>query len=416
MKKKHPAWLMLIGCCFLMAGGSGTLSNSVGIFLRPIATDLNFGLGEVSLYMSIQGLAMAVALPFAGRILPKKNIRVVLSVAMLFCGGLFALMGSFSQLWQWYGTAVLLGIAMSFINVLPAPIIIGNWFKKKTGLAMGITMAFSGVGGAIMTPVGSYFITQFGWRAAYMIMGGIALLLVLPFTLFVLRFKPEDVGLKPYGADEMPAEQSAQKKAAAVTGIDAKVATRSAAFVCIFLLTGFITFNASYLQHLPGYAASLGMSATVGATLASFVMIGNIVSKLGVGMLNDKLGTKKTSVLGLSAVIVALVLIIICGGNLFIAQAGALLLGVNMAMSSVSVPLIVRESFGSKDYSAIFSTISVAQILFGAGGVTILGFLYDAFESYVPGFYVGIISGVISIVLLLVGLASAKKLSAQRTT
>ncbi|MEH7381667.1 hypothetical protein V7138_14490 [Bacillus sp. JJ1533] len=53
-----------------------------------------------------------------------------------------------------------------------------------------------------MNPIISSSIENFGWRNAYLIMAGIVLLLVLPFTLFVNNFKPADIGLKPFGYEE----------------------------------------------------------------------------------------------------------------------------------------------------------------------------------------------------------------------
>jgi MFS family permease len=73
-----------------------------------------------------------------------------------------------------------------------SPLILTNWFKSKTGFAVGVAMAFSGLGGIVMNPVGSVLIDQFGWRTAYLIFAGIGALCMLPFTAVVLERRPED--------------------------------------------------------------------------------------------------------------------------------------------------------------------------------------------------------------------------------
>ncbi|MEG1873714.1 MAG: MFS transporter, partial [Ruthenibacterium sp.] len=198
--KLHPAWLMLIACCFLQAGCTGILYNCAGIFFPPVCAELGFGVGELSFYMTMRGVFMMLLLPLAGRLLVRSNLRVLLSVSVLGAALAVGAMAFFTQLLQWYIAGAFLGIFGSFIFLLPAPIIIGNWFAKKSGLATGIAMACSGLGGAVMNPVGSYIIAHWGWRSAYLVLAGVCLLLVLPFTLFVVRFQPSDIGALPYGA------------------------------------------------------------------------------------------------------------------------------------------------------------------------------------------------------------------------
>lgn len=407
-KKIHPAWLILIACCALQAGSVGILSNSAGVLFPAVLGDLGFSQGKFMLSMTIQGLCMLAALPIAGKLIPKMNIRVLVSVGMVVSAGSFAAMGSFHEVWQWYIAGGLWGFSSGFVSMLPAPIMLGNWFKKKTGLAMGLTMACSGIGGAIMNPLGGFFISQFGWRAAYVIMAAIALVLVLPFTLFVIRFKPEDAGVMPYGAEDNEVVPSLQPTM--LTGVSAKTAVRSTAFMCIFLMAGLLSFGCTFLQLLPTFAGTVGL-ASIAAFLSSAVMIGNIVGKLGLGWLNDKLGTRNSTLAGLSVVIAAFLLLLSAGLGAAVALVGAFLYGVVMSMVSVSVPLVVRKAFGSKDYSQIFSYITMGTSLIGSIGISIIAFMYDAFGSYSPSFLVGISACVLSGILLIMGLSKAEKLT-----
>ena len=87
-------------------------------------------------------------------------------------------MGQFNAVWQWYVAGAVLGVAAAFAFLLPAPVMIGNWFKKKAGLAMGIAMACSGIGGAVMNPLGGALIQSLGWRPTYAVLALIAAVLV----------------------------------------------------------------------------------------------------------------------------------------------------------------------------------------------------------------------------------------------
>ena len=45
-------------------------------------------------------------------------------------------------------------------------------------------------------------INQIGWRSTYLLLAVVASILVLPWTLFVFKLHPEDIGWKPYGWTE----------------------------------------------------------------------------------------------------------------------------------------------------------------------------------------------------------------------
>ena len=220
-KKFHPAWLMLIACCFIQIGSIGTISNAAGILIPAVLGDLGFSQGSFTLYMTLQGLCAVVGMPIAGKLLNKVNIRLLVSVGMIFTAGPFMLMSRFTEVWQWYIAGSVLGFASSFVFTLPTVLVISNWFKKKTGQAMGIAMACAGIGGAIMNPRGNYFILQFVWRMTYFLMGAIALVLVLPFTLLLVRAKPADMGTLAYGEEAGESQESAAQQV--LTGVPAKM-------------------------------------------------------------------------------------------------------------------------------------------------------------------------------------------------
>ncbi|WP_232050880.1 MFS transporter [Arabiibacter massiliensis] len=411
MKRIHPAWLMLIACCFLQAGGQGTIINSIGIMIPSVLGDLQFSQGSFMLYLTLQGLFMAGALPVVGRLLPKYNIRAVVSIAAVVVALAYASMGQFHEVWQWYIAGPVLGIAACAF-ILTAPIIISNWFKKRTGLAMGLAMACSGIAGAIVNPLGGFFIEAFGWRIAYALLAGIALVLVLPFSLFVIRFKPSDMGVAAYGAEDVPQEGAVSGSTAGdgLTGVSAKTAVRSLAFVCLFLVASILSFVSSFMQLLPTYATTGGLAA-LAAYLVSAAMIGNIVGKLVLGWLNDKLGARNATIVGLGLGVVSLALLLMAmGGTAALALAGAATFGAMTAMVQVSVPLMVRTAFGQKDYSAIYSYVSIATTLVGSLGLTVMGMSFDAFGSYAPIVSVMIGTCVLAAVLVAVGLAAAARL------
>ena len=50
-----------------------------------------------------------------------------------------------------------------------------------------------------MSPVMISIIEEVGWRTGYLILAAVSAVLVLPCMLFVIRYRPADRGMLPYG-------------------------------------------------------------------------------------------------------------------------------------------------------------------------------------------------------------------------
>ena len=145
MKKRthfHYCWVILVGTCIMMSIGFGMCLNSVGIFLPFVADSLGVTNGQVSYYMTIQGFGMIIGMYAAGKLIPRKNIKLLLSLATVLMAVCFFLLSAGTQLWHWYAVAIPLGIAIAFIAPLPISILISNWFEKKRGFASGVASPF----------------------------------------------------------------------------------------------------------------------------------------------------------------------------------------------------------------------------------------------------------------------------------
>ena len=186
----------------MQAGGLGAVLDACGVFFVPVCEDLGLARSEISLYLTFYFIATIFAMPIVGKWISKYNINRVLTIAFALVVAAVAAMGFYNEPWQWWISGVVFGLAGSFIFVVPAPILIDNWFKKHRGLALGVAMSFSGIGGALLSPAFTSLIQTVGWREAYIIVAAVIAVLVLPWTLFVFKLHPEDIGMKPYGWTE----------------------------------------------------------------------------------------------------------------------------------------------------------------------------------------------------------------------
>lgn len=378
-QKTHYAWWIMVSCCVIALTVLGFLQNGLGIFLAPVCKELGFSRGAITLYITIMQVVMIFSMPIAGRLYPKVNIKLLLPISIIgfACG--YIIMSQGTSIIYWYIAGAVQGLFGGVITYLPIPILINNWFKAKTGFALGLASAFSGVGGMIINPLNQYFITNYGWRTGYIAMSIIACAIVVPFILFVVRFKPSDMGLLPYGAEEVKAGAPA---APAATGMSAAAALKTPSFWLMFVVCALLALTVNFNALIPGFITSIGQPAMVAATVASTVMFGVMLGKILLGVLNDKFGLKVASAFGLLGGTLSMILFLINGGNVILLYAGGFCYGLGFAMISVMPALLLKGIFGTKEFSAIYGNITIAQAIVGALSVAIFGFIFDLMKSF----------------------------------
>ena len=364
-----------------------------GIFITPVTQ--YFGVPKVSfsLVFSVICLTMMVALPITGRLLKKYSMRTILTIDTLLCGLAYGAMGLVQAVWQLYICGVVIGIGLPGLIFLAVPTLIGNWFSKRVGFFTGLCFAFTGIGGALFNPIGSTLIASGsdGWRMCYFIFAAIILVCTLPFTFFVVRDKPSDLGLLPMGSGEKNVEASVGTSASTDTksahaqsglddGISAHKALRMPSFFMIGAFYALITLNQQISQFFPSYAATFAATApeiaAAGGLIAGAVMVGQAVGKVVLGALNDT-SERIACFVGVLCGVVGLVLLWLKITALPIMLLGAALFGVVYAMTTVETPILVRAVFGNKDYTIIYSRIAIVSSLMSAIALVVWSLIVD---------------------------------------
>lgn len=386
----HPAWVVMLGCCFLQAGGVGAVMVSQGVFYVPVCNELGFSRSEFSLWVSIHSLLGVFFLPLAGKLYARYDFRVVLGVSTVACAAAAALMGTYCELWQFYVSGAIFGIFGMAVWQLPYSTLISEWFDDRVGIAMSVPACAAALSGALLAPLFNIVIESYGWRCAYYLQGTIVAASILPWVLFVFRLKPKDLGLSPY--------QNATNREKAMNdkecGRHTKVAIRKKMFTLTFLLLFLFSgigsmLGSGYDSHLPGIGMSYGLTAASAALLVTALQLGSFVSKIATGMLNDHIGVKKTIYLELLVVALSLIGLVATRGTwgMFIA---AFFFGTQDTIGGVSAPLLLRELFGRDDYVEMNAWMRVGFSLFGAFAPPVVGLAYDMTGSFDPAMVGGV--------------------------
>ncbi len=417
---QNYAYAIVAACIAIMFFPCAIILTCFGIFITPVTQYFDVPKVSFSLIFSVICLTMMGALPVTGKLLKTHSMRTVLTAGTLLCGLAYGAMGLVQSVWQFYICGVVIGIGLPGLIFLAVPTLIGNWFSKRVGFFTGLCFAFTGIGGALFNPIGSVLIASSldGWRMCYFIFAAVILVCTLPFTLFVVRDKPSDLGLLPMGSSEKndtgdgTTAIGAHTQSSLDEGISAQDAMHMPSFFMIGAFYALITLNQQISQFFPSYAATFAATAPEiaagGGLIAGAVMVGQAVGKVALGALNDK-SERIACYAGIFCGIAGLALLWLKIALLPVMLAGAALFGVVYAMTTVETPILVRAVFGNKDYTVIYSRIAIVSSLMSAIALIVWSLIVDGSDGgYGVLFGLGFVLMLSCLILALLTLKSAR--------
>jgi len=400
MKKKNVfyGWYVVAAGCVVMSMTMGIISNCFGQFIKPVCADLGFTRQQMSMNQTILSVVSMVFALYLGRIIRKVNLHRFMCFSAALTPALYFCYSFCSTVTQFYAVSVVMSIIYCFVSMMVFTYIVGNWFAKSRGVAIGLMSMGSGLGAMLMNTVIARMILAWGWRTAYQATAVLMFVTVAPSVWFIVREKPESKGLMPYGYDETPAGGAV--KAPAYDGYMLSEVIHTKLFWSVFATSVAMVFSiGAFYQTLSPHLSDSGYSVTFAAVMASICMGALAGGKVLLGRLFDRLGTRRAVTLACTCTFIGIM------GMIFCRQAPALaaiVLGVGLgsAFGAICLPIICQNVFGMKDYASIYGKLTAATSLGGAFSPIVSGRVYDVTGSYVPIYAVAAVLVVISIFVL----------------
>ena len=304
-----------------------------------------------------------------------------------------------SSLLEFYVVFILMvTVGRSLSTMIPIDTTVANWFIKRRGTAFGLLRAAVAVGAAGVIVV-SWFIGEFGWRAAFFA-SGIGIFIVGVPNALIMRRRPEYYGLLPdgdipdkgmsakqgiAGGSEGPAAMASDRSpvpAESDIGMTVIEALRSQPFWTLsfgfairLMVTGAATLHAIPLVEDLGYSR-----ATAAAVLGSMGMV-SIIGRLGGGILNDAFGTKPVAV-GSVLTLAVSCLIIAYAQSMWHILLFVALYAPSYGCSAATMPAIKGDYFGRRAYGSILGLSGMVQMAGSMLGPVFAAYVYDVSGSY----------------------------------
>lgn len=371
-------WWILVAGFLIMTFLYAPIANLVSLFTKPVTEELGFGRAEFTMYYTVMATTAMIIAPIAGRLMKKMDIRVYMTIFTLLGAGAYIGFSFATELIHFLLFAVPMGMALTGAGMIPVSVLITNWFNAKRGLSLGIALSGTGFGSMILSPLVTWIITAHGWRTAYLAIGILILVVLVPLIIFVIKLSPADKGLLPLGEEET-SNGAPQKE---LVGVTQKEAFKSVSFwaLCAGILVGGIVVNSMIINLVP-YLTDIGTPTQQAALLLSLASAMVIGAKLLVGRLYDKLGLIKTLTFIVASDIICF---------LFLLKANLLIPGILYTLFSalgstavtVTPAYLTGALFGEKEYSSKYGTVALFTSLGAAVAPIAAGLIYNINHSY----------------------------------
>lgn len=388
-------WIMVACGVIVMSVSHGIVQNCFSQYIKPVTESLGISRQSFSVIQTITNMLYMVIALFSGKIFEKFKVHSLMRISCVVLPIAYFCYSLCTDVWMFYAVSVVVGVSAAFLTFLPFTLIISSWFEERRGLAIGICFMGSGLGGMLFNMLAGGWVTSLGWEATFRILAVIIAVVAIPIIFFVLRIRPQDVGLQPLGG--IPTDDGQE---APVYGLSLKQAMRSVSFWALIFMALIVGLTATLLSNtIVPHLSDIGYAATYASGVISAYMGLLAVCKILLGSMYDKLGMKRSTFLAVSAIIVGLVGLYL--GEFQLAHIMIVLgAGMGCAVGTVAYPILTQAAFGTRAYATIYGIISAANSLACSICPIYTGAVYDQTGSYNAALISSIGLTVVAVVLL----------------
>jgi MFS family permease len=357
---------------------------SVPVVLSAVQSNFGVARADASLPFTLAMTGFALGGVLMGRLSDRFGI-----LAPLACGGaamglgyigaglaptlmVFALM----HLLIGFGTSATFGPIMADAS---------RWFTRRRGIAVALAGSGNYVGGAIWPPVLQHFVAAEGWRATHIGVGVFCALSVVPLLFVFLRRPP-----------------AGQMTGASMITADGALGLSPNALQILLCIAGVGCCVAMAMPqvHIVAYCGDLGYGVARGAEMLSLMLACGLVSRIGSGLVADRIGGAATLLLGSALQGLALFLYLLFDGlaSLYVISA---LFGLFQGGIVPMYAVLVRDYFPAREAGTRLGIVLMATLLGMALGGWMSGMIFDLTGSYRAAFLNGLVWNLLNVVIVL---------------
>lgn len=387
----HYGWAVAAVTFLTMLVTAGAV-GAPGVLILPLQKEFGWATSEISSALAIRLLLFGLMAPFAAAFMNRFGVRPVATFALSMIAA--SIVGSFfmTQLWQ---LVLLWGFVLGFGTGLTAMVlgatVATRWFVQRRGLVVGLLTASTATGQLVFLPLLAALTEQVGWRAAMVFVLGMIALAAIG-VLVLMRDRPVDVGLAPYGGTQIvpaPAQAASLGAMLASPIVALREAAKTSTFWILFgtfFVCGAST-NGLVQTHFVALCGDYGMAAVTAASVLAVIGIFDFLGTVGSGWLSDRYDSRWLlfwyyGLRGLSLLFLPFTDFSFYGLSIF-----AIFYGLDWVATVPPTIKIAADRFGEKA-TLVFGWVFTGHQLGAAFAAYGAGFSRTVYDSYLPAFFI----------------------------
>jgi MFS family permease len=394
-RRTFYGWYVAYGLMVVSTMTAGFLFYNVSVLLEAFVAERGFPVGLASFATGIFFVASGIAGLIVGQIINRVDARKIIVASACVTAFALASVGFLRTPTQLIVFYIVLGFCYGGCGLVTASTIVARWFDAKRPQALSVANTGLSLGGILITPFVAYFIKTYGLTAAGPWLGAIFFLGVVPVTLFLVRASPQDMGLRPDGAEAMPGVAAG----APLSGVSFTKAWKSRFFMAVTLAyvfsLGAQVGAIAHIFRLVVTRADAHLAAFAVALLASTSLVGRLIA----GQLLTKIPARAFTIALMANQAAALAFLAFAHTNISL-LAGVALFGFTIGTILMMNQLLLAEAFGSREYGRIYSLSQLVSVIGVAAGPALIGFIFVATGGYETPYLVTAISTLLGATIL----------------
>ena len=374
--------------------------GNMSAFLPFIMSELGWARETRGLAQSLGMWVYAMFVLGSGALIDRIGSRKTFLVGGIVMVLGWVLLSTAQSPWQLYiYYAVLLAFAVAMTHYVPLLATVRKWFRRRAGVAVGITASAWAVGHAIFLPVMTGLADSHGWRHTSWVLGICFGAIIIICALFVIRDTPESMGLRPDG-DEAPV--LAEDTAPMEVSWDVKSALKTPQFLRLFIAYSIYNIGLNGLVfHVVAWGTDLGSPAATAGIFATAFAVSMVIGTIAGGWLGDRYGKLRVMPIGLALGTAAM----LYGWLGVDSQAGLIALAIGVGIGtglqvSLYVPLL-GDFFGRARVGSLWGILCFGYGFVGGCGPLLWAMLRDSTGHYNSAALVSAVCYAIGTVVLL---------------
>ena len=406
-------WVMAVSGAMSMAMGS----LNFGLFIKPMGDDLGIGRAAFGWAHTARQGASSVTSPAVGWLLDRFGARVMLPVAAIMTGLSMVGLAHIGHAWQLVLLFAVMGlVGMSGPGALVTSVPVLKWFVADRGRAIAFMSVGIPVGALLFVPLTQYLIDSVGWQSAWIILAVMGMGVIVPLAAVFVRREPEDMGLRPDGAERVSADR---RGAAAAGGPPDEVSwslSEAVRTVTLWKLVATFSLVSLAIGTVALHRIADFMDKGLDPTLISFATALDAVCA-GVmtfmfGMLVRYVPARVLGATGFLMLTAASVMTIYAD-NLAIMFASMALFGLGIGGMMFLQNFIWADYFGRQNVGSIRGFVNPINLAVGGLGAPAAGYVRDILGTYDPAWWAGVALMAFAAALVVSTSAPSKRVKAR---